>query len=337
MNITPESLTARGYREVYPTVFARVQHHGSRMQGVAVVFRPDGLFFAGAQYDVDKARQALQAIVKAFAAAALLDPRRGPALQSSVGPGTAARPEQRPTPEAAAAFAQAQARKAKAQKLLSALFVKGLESAPADVGATAVDELDELVDSLVGAVAATRDARREARLERRAAYRKLADQRREKLRNGLNRLAKKVAGSKVLQKLREGYAKILRGPLGKGAAKLVGTVLQVFGVPKKVTETAIMAHHERVASRMKEGGWAGTLARATEHKGAWRDELKHEAKRHGQALAKAAKASNQGMFAKTAGVGVGEVPLAAAMLADGHTPAFLGIGASGVYHLGAMG
>ena len=97
MNITPETLTARGYREVYPSVFARMQQKGKTLQGVAVVFRPDGLFFAGAQYDVEKARRVLQAIVKAFASAALLDPRRGPALLSSVGPTpTAAPPGPRP-------------------------------------------------------------------------------------------------------------------------------------------------------------------------------------------------------------------------------------------------
>lgn len=338
MKITPETLTARGYREVYPSVFARMQTSGTTMRGVAVVFRPDGLFFAGAQYDVEKARRVLQAIVKAFASAALLDPRRGPALLSSVGPaptGTAAAPGQRPTRAAAQAFGEAQRRKAKAEKLLGALFMKGLESAPADVGASATNELDELVDDLVGAVSATRDARREKRAERRAAFRRLAETRREKFRKGLNKLAKKVAGSKVLMKLREGYAKILRGPIGKGAAKLVGTVLQAFGVPKKVTETAIMAHHERVASRMSEGGWAGTLARATEHRGAWRDELKHEGQRHAKAVATAAKQAGQGVFAKTSGVG--EVPFAASLLVEGHKPAFLGIGPRGVYHLGAMG
>ena len=315
MQITPEALTGRGYAEVQPNVFVRMTAAGGRMRGVAVVFRADGLFFAGADYDLSKAKLLLGQLAKIFARDELVPIKRGPALLSS-SPSS--------TPPASA-------KKQKAERILQALLLTGLEGAPSEVGAAQAHEFDAVVESLVGAVQAERAARRENRQKRRAAFRKVAQSRRDKFRQSLHRLAKKVAGSKIMTKLREGYAKILRGPIGKGAAKLVATALQIFGVPRKATETAILAHHERKASRLAEGGWAGTLARATEHRGAWKEELKHEGERFGKSFKKGAQQA--GIVRGTQQGIVSGVPLDAVAVLQHGAPRY-GIGSH--YQLGAM-
>lgn len=247
--ITPDNLERLGYREVKAGVWARLRLKGRTFCGSAVVFRPDGCFTVSASMNVEKMKGTFLRICNAIAEGRMRSDQA------------------------------AQEKKQKAETLLSALMLKQLE--PPEVGAR--DESD--VEFIVGEIVGSRRRRR----DRRARRRKRRAARRERFRKALNRMSKKLAKNKVMVKLRKGWAKVIKGPIGKGAAKLVANVLQVFGVPRKATETAIKAHHNRVASRLEEGGWAGVVERASRHKGAWKGALKKEAKRFAKGYKDAAK------------------------------------------------
>ena len=163
-----------------------------------------------------------------------------------------------------------------------------------EVGSELEDDLGVVVEGIrdwwKDRARAARERRKRVarrRRERRARIRKRRKRRLRKFRESFHRFMTKIAKSKALQRLRAWWAKTLKGPVGKTLAKAGGKALSMFGVPPQVTEAAIRAHHNRTAARLKKGGWAGVLSRAsTGERGAVRRELAAEAKRHGQGLAK---------------------------------------------------
>ena len=162
-------------------------------------------------------------------------------------------------------------RRRRARKLLSALLAKNLAVAGYD------DPEVGIVEDLIGLFSETEVGRRRRR--KRGWFKKGL----KKLRSGINKLSKKVAKNKVMQKLRNGYAKVMDGPVGDIAAKTAARALMAAtGIPAPISEMAIRAHLRSQSSRMRDGGMAGVVHRATGRKGA-RGAARQEAKRFGRA------------------------------------------------------
>lgn len=173
-------------------------------------------------------------------------------------------------------------RRDKAMKLLSATLASDLMVSGED------EDLSELwsdVDVVIGYLSGRPDDddRGDDDLEigrrRRRRRRRGRRPRRARMRRSMNRLTRRVAHNKTLGKLRSGYAKVIKGPVGDTAAGLVASVLSAWGVPPAATRTAIKAHHARIADRMEKGGWAGVLSRATDQGGSFKTAMKEEGRR----------------------------------------------------------
>ena len=164
-------------------------------------------------------------------------------------------------------------RRRRARKLLSAVLAKNLQVAGDS------DPDVRVVEDLVGLFSETEvGGRRRRRRKRRSLKRGI-----NRLKNGINRLAKKAAKNKVMGKLREGYARVLEGPVGSVAAKAAGRALQAAtGIPAPVGELAVRAHQRSQASRMRDGGMAGVVAQAS-GRGGVRSAARRESKRFGRA------------------------------------------------------
>lgn len=80
----------------------------------------------------------------------------------------------------------------------------------------------------------------------------------------LNKFAKKMAKMKILQKLRNLYAKALQSPIASAGIQAAASALNAFGVPGPVTKMALNQARFATIDRMKKGGYAGMVARATE-------------------------------------------------------------------------
>jgi hypothetical protein len=104
----------------------------------------------------------------------------------------------------------------------------------------------------------------------------------------LNRLAKKLAGLRVLKGLRAAYAKVLQSPVASFAVKAASGALSAFGVPPKVSQLVLNAARNATVDRLKNGGWAGFAARAT-GKGGLRGAIREGAIRQGRAFARSAR------------------------------------------------
>ena len=178
---------------------------------------------------------------------------------------------------------EGEAKKAQARRVLSALLMTDLEHGSVEGEAVASD-VDVVIEGIV-------EGWRDRWRERRARRRKRRKARLARFRKSLHRLAQRVAKNKVLQKLRKGYAKVIKGPVGKAAASMVASALNVFGVPKKATELAIRAHHNRVADRMEKGGWAGVVERGTGKGGSIKSVLREEGRRFGRGWKDSVRAS----------------------------------------------
>jgi hypothetical protein len=105
-----------------------------------------------------------------------------------------------------------------------------------------------------------------------------------KFRARVNKIAKKLAKGKIMNKLRSGYAKLLDSPIAKTGFRMLANAMQVWGIPAPLAR-AIVEHHRKIkVERLKAGGWAGRIARATE-KGVRRGEFFREgARMHAKAL-----------------------------------------------------
>jgi len=83
----------------------------------------------------------------------------------------------------------------------------------------------------------------------------------------VNKAATAIAKGKIINKLRQTYVKVLEGPIGDLGVKAGARALSAFGVPAKATELAINQRRAAQADRLKHGGWAGMVSRATEQGG----------------------------------------------------------------------
>lgn len=126
------------------------------------------------------------------------------------------------------------------------------------------------------------------RRRRRGRFRKVLRRMGKRFRKRVNKAAKRIAKMKVMKKLRGAYAKVLQSPIASAAVKAAASALNAFGVPKSVTTMALNQARFATIDRMKQGGWAGVVERAT-GKGGLKGLLKEAAKRHGRAALKAAK------------------------------------------------
>lgn len=88
-----------------------------------------------------------------------------------------------------------------------------------------------------------------------------------KFRDKVNKAAGAIAKAKILAKLRGAYAKVLEGPIGKLGAEVGARVLSAWGVPAAATRMAIRQRQLASADRLREGGWAGMVERATGKEG----------------------------------------------------------------------
>lgn len=107
-----------------------------------------------------------------------------------------------------------------------------------------------------------------------------------KFREKLNVAARKVAKMKVLNQLRKTYAKVLDSPIADMGVALGARALSAFGVPAAATKAAINQRRHAQIDRLKHGGWAGMIERATGKEGL-KGVLKEAAKRNLEAGKKA--------------------------------------------------
>jgi len=175
-------------------------------------------------------------------------------------------------------------RRRKARKLLSVLLAKNLKVAGIDdPDADAVEDIIGLFSDHETEVGRRRRRRRRKR-KRGGLKRGL-----ERLKKGINKLARKVAKNKVMRKLRNGYAKVMDGPVGDIAAKAAARTLMVAtGIPAPIGEMAVRAHLRSQSSRMRDGGLAGVAQRAT-GRGGVRGAARREARRFGRSAKKSGR------------------------------------------------
>jgi len=83
----------------------------------------------------------------------------------------------------------------------------------------------------------------------------------------INKTAKAIAKNKIINKLRSAYVKTLQGPIADLGVKAGARALSAFGIPAKATELAINQRRAAIADRMKHGGYAGMVERASGKEG----------------------------------------------------------------------
>lgn len=111
-----------------------------------------------------------------------------------------------------------------------------------------------------------------------------------RFREKVNKVAKTIARAKVLNKLRQAFVAVVQSPLADMGVKAGAKALALFGVPPKVTEFAINQRRAALADRMRHGGWAGMLERATGKEGL-AGVMREAGQRNLRAAAEAAKQS----------------------------------------------
>jgi hypothetical protein len=105
-----------------------------------------------------------------------------------------------------------------------------------------------------------------------------------KFRARVNKIAKKIAKGKIMNKLRGAYVKVLESPIAGGLFQAAAQGLQAVGVPAPLARMIIEHKRRTKISRLKGGGWAGSIARATEAGKRRGGLFREEAKRHAEAL-----------------------------------------------------
>lgn len=83
----------------------------------------------------------------------------------------------------------------------------------------------------------------------------------------VNHVAAAIAKGKIINKLRQAYAKVLQGPIGDLGVEAGARALSMFGVPPVATRLAINQRRAAQVDRLKHGGWAGMIERATGKEG----------------------------------------------------------------------
>ena len=320
-----DALEDLGFRSLYNgRLWVRVSARDGMARGTAIILSPNGGRFVGrASYPLEKARQLVGMLCRKIV-------KCGRGTPSEVG--------------------AAVDEKTRAQKLLAALLASDLNAVSQEISIVGAHLLDVEDEDGIGLTKGQKRRRaRRAKRKVRQGERKVKRQaRRKAFRKGIQKLAGKVAKNKVLVKLRQGWANILDGPVGDAAGKVLGQVLQIYGVPPKVTEAAFNVHTKALASRNRAGGWAGVVER-TADKGI-KSTLRAGGKRWGQAAREGLKESGkealqqmQGQMKGALSVGYGAAAVASAqdqiawarsLGVEGHMPAG-GVGYQSVYQIGA--
>jgi hypothetical protein len=101
-------------------------------------------------------------------------------------------------------------------------------------------------------------------------------------RDKVNKVAGAIAKNKIINKLRQAYVKVIQGPIGDLGVELGARALSAFGVPAAATKLAINQRRFAQVDRLKKGGWAGMVERATGKEGL-KGVLKEAAQRQVQA------------------------------------------------------
>jgi hypothetical protein len=83
----------------------------------------------------------------------------------------------------------------------------------------------------------------------------------------VNQVAGAIAKNKIINKLRQAYIKVIKGPIGDLGVELGARALSAFGVPAAATKLAINQRRFAQIDRLKKGGWAGMVQRATGKEG----------------------------------------------------------------------
>lgn len=86
-------------------------------------------------------------------------------------------------------------------------------------------------------------------------------------RNKVNKIAGQIAKNKILNKLRRAYVKVIQGPIADMGVELGARALSAFGVPAAATKLAINQRRFAQIDRLKHGGWAGMVERASGKEG----------------------------------------------------------------------
>lgn len=86
-------------------------------------------------------------------------------------------------------------------------------------------------------------------------------------RDRVNKVAGTIAKNKILNKLRQAYVKVIQGPIADLGVEAGARALSAFGVPAAATKLAINQRRFAQIERLKEGGWAGMVERATGKEG----------------------------------------------------------------------
>lgn len=236
--MSEKRLARAGFTEMSPGVWARLQVTPETASGCAVVLREGMALFGGAQFEMDAIYALCRSILDAL---------------------TGTRVEQ----------------KRKAEKVLANLFQSELVvGEDGDCYCPGDPELGAELTYLVGR---WRPFKRVANAFKKAgdvlrgdakirvdpkAWGREVKKKAKKVGASFKKFAKKVADSKVLQKLRDVVAKLMEGPVGQAAAKGAGMALQALGVPAPVTEAAVRGAFTRKADRLRKGGWSGVVSRA---------------------------------------------------------------------------
>lgn len=144
-----------------------------------------------------------------------------------------------------------------------------------------------------------RDRRRERQAQRKVRRKKRRERRKKRwkaFKAKVNKIAKKIANSRVMKKIRGAFAKIIEGPVGNFVSNIGSKFLQAFGVPAPAAKFAIDQRRFAHAARLRAGGAAGMVARATDPNRKRGAMLKEIAKRNAAAAAKAAVSSLGGVL-----------------------------------------
>lgn len=115
-----------------------------------------------------------------------------------------------------------------------------------------------------------------------------------KFKKKVNKIARRVAESKVLQKLRDGWSKVLESKVVGAGVNLAARGLSAFGVPAAATRVALNQRRFAAADRARHGGYAGIVADAASGRGGLRKAMRDAGERNLNAAKRAIPAALPG-------------------------------------------
>lgn len=159
---------------------------------------------------------------------------------------------------------------------------------------------EEIACFEIGARGRGRGRRKARRQRRRRVMRKLGP----KFRKRVNKVAKRIAATKIVRALNVAKAKALQSPLAGAGVAAAARALSAFGVPASVTKLALNQARFAAADRAKMGGAAAMVARFSE--GSLRDKAQRQAILQ-EALRRRKKALGQGLAASVPGANLAKM------------------------------